>query len=209
MSHQRNFFQQLYLLILIGMVTACSGIVEVVPFSSSPLPFPTSLPASTSAPTELPPATKDNLPFHIVAETIKLDAPVTEMGWSAKEEWGKSVIEWDIPFSEAGWHRNSARLGEKGNIVISGHNNSMGGRVFANLEQLAVGDKITLWDKHDHFFVYQVSEKNIVRALWASPETEKYLQTVMESTDTAQLTLITCWPSWSNTHRLVVIAKPF
>jgi sortase A len=148
------------------------------------------------------------IPARIVAQSINLDAPVVEMGWQTKERWGQVISEWDVPEDEAAWHRNSAVPGEGGNVVISGHNNSLGGRVFANLEELTVGDQITLWNDEDASFLYQVREKKLVRVLGASQESQEVLQMVIEPTSDEQLTLITCWPNWTNTHRLIIIAAP-
>jgi sortase A len=148
------------------------------------------------------------VPTRIVAQAINLDAPVAEMGWQTKEQWGQVVSEWDVPDNEAAWHRNSAVPGEGSNVVISGHNNSLGGRVFASLEELTVGDQITLWNGNGVSFVYQVREKKLIRALGASKEAQELLQLVVEPTSDEQLTLITCWPNWTNTHRLIVIADP-
>ncbi|MBN1218546.1 MAG: sortase [Anaerolineae bacterium] len=147
-------------------------------------------------------------PARIIAETINLDAPVVSMGWHVEEKWGQVVAEWDVPDSEAAWHANSARPGEGSNVVISGHNNSLGGRVFANLEELTVGDQVTLWNDRGNPFVYQVRERKLIRALGASPDTQELLQMAIEPTANERLTLITCWPSWSNTHRLIIIADP-
>ncbi len=113
-----------------------------------------------------------------------------------------------MPDNEAAWHRNSAVPGGGSNVVISGHNNSLGGRVFAGLEELTVGDQVTLWNGDGGSFVYQVREKKMVRALGASAETLAFLESVIEPTSHEQLTLITCWPNWTNTHRLIIIADP-
>ncbi|MBN1994125.1 MAG: sortase [Anaerolineae bacterium] len=172
------------------------------------IPRPVSV-ASTSSPAELTTlASGSRVPARIVVEKIDLDAPVVEMGWRLQERWGKLISEWDVPDQEAAWHRNSALPGEGGNVVISGHNNSMGGRVFADLEKLEPGDEIILWTSQGDSFVYQVDEKRLVRALGASQEAQEFLQAVMEPTSYEQLTLITCWPNWTNTHRLIIIANP-
>jgi len=130
------------------------------------------------------------------------------MGWRVVEQWGQPVSQWEMPEEAAGWHRNSARPGEGSNVVISGHNASTGGQVFADLEELQVGDKITLWTDNQHNFDYQVVEKNIIRTFAISDEADQYLKNVANPTNQEQLTLITCWPRWSNTHRLIVIAQP-
>ena len=149
------------------------------------------------------------MPTRIMVEKIALDAPIVEMGWRPKEQWGGQVVsEWDVPEHEAAWHRNSGRPGEGSNVVISGHNNSMGGRVFASLEELTLGDQVTLWNDQGTSFIYQVREKQLIRTLGASQEARERLQMVIEPTPNEQLILITCWPSWTNTHRLIIIADP-
>jgi sortase A len=130
------------------------------------------------------------------------------MGWRVAESWGNISSEWETPEHEAGWHRNSARPGEGGNIVISGHNNSIGVGVFGALEQLAAGDPIILHAGADAVYLYRVKETHIVRAFAPTQETVDFLTAAIAPTPHEQLTLITCWPSWSNTHRLVVIAEP-
>ncbi len=190
---------------LLFLVAACNNaFIEFVP-------APTLTPVSVAAIADTsiqPPVLAGNTPTRIVAAAIALDAPIEEMGWDVIERNGEFVSEWDMPHNEAAWHQNSARLGGGDNIVISGHNESSGGQVFAEIEELQVGDEITLWNDKNETFVYQVIEKNIIRTLAASTEAQSYLRTMTESTSTEQLTLITCWPRWSNTHRLIVIAEP-
>lgn len=148
------------------------------------------------------------VPVRIVAEAINLDGPVVEMGWDAEQRGEQRFSVWHVPDTEAGWHSNSAHPGTESNVVISGHNNSLGGRIFADLENLQPGDTVTLWTDRDESFTYQIAETRLVRALLPSEETMAYLYEVMQPTPHEQLTLITCWPSWSNTHRLVLIATP-
>ncbi len=155
-----------------------------------------------------PPVNIDTIPTRIQAPAIELDAPVVAMGWNVTEQWGEVVVEWDVPEKQAGWHRNSGAPGSGSNIVISGHNNSMGGRIFANLEGLGVGDSVTVRNLQGDSFTYRVFDKKLVRTFGASAEALDFLESVMKPTPTEQLTLITCWPSWSNTHRLVIMAAP-
>jgi sortase (surface protein transpeptidase) len=30
----------------------------------------------------------------------------------------------------------------------------------------------------------------------------------LQPSDDERLTLVTCWPQWSNTHRLIIVARP-
>ena len=185
-------------------VSACAGLIkiELVP---TPTPIP---PRPSPAPTSVESTQPGGQPVRIISETIELDAPVVEMSWRVEEQWGQVVSEWVVPENEAGWHGNSAQPGEGSNVVISGHNNSSGGRVFRNLEELEVGNRVRLVSGDGEFYEYQVSEKEIVRAFGASPETLNYLHQIMQPTETERLTLISCWPSWTNTHRLIIVATP-
>jgi len=191
------------LVVFLLAVSACGSIIEVVPNTPTPgPPTPISQVATEGSIKAV------GYPTRIQAPIIGLDAPVVEMGWHVVEEAGQEVSEWDMPDNEAGWHRNTARPGEGSNVVISGHNASAGGQIFAELDELQVGDEITLWNDSNESFVYQVTEKTIVRTFAISDEADAYLRTVTEPTPQEQLTLISCWPSWTNTHRLIVIAQP-
>lgn len=183
--------------------TGCGDIVRIVPIQ-------TPTPAVTATPVVIPPpsAVIAGTPNQIIAPLIDLEAPVVEMGWRTVGEEGQLVSEWEMPDNEAAWHRNSARPGEGSNVVISGHNESTGGKVFARLDELQLGNEIVLKNDQGASFTYQVIEKNIVRTFAISTEADEYLRSVTEPTSEEQLTLITCWPSWSNTHRLVIIAVP-
>jgi LPXTG-site transpeptidase (sortase) family protein len=152
--------------------------------------------------------TVNKIPARITAESIELDAAVVAMGWEATEQYGSVVVEWQMPEEEAAWHQNSGAPGGGSNIVISGHNNSAGGRVFANVENLDIGDQITLRNMQGDMFHYEVKDKKLVRTLGASQQTLDFLEAVIKPTPSEQLTLITCWPSWSNTHRVIITAIP-
>jgi sortase A len=153
-------------------------------------------------------ATNRGIPVRIQDDVSGLDAPIVEMSWRLEQRGDELVSEWLVPDNESGWHRNSARPGEGSNIVISGHNSSSGGQVFGHLDDLAPGSRLTIWTDTGDAFDYQVTDKQIVRVFGATQETLAYLQQVIQPTDTERLTLITCWPSWTNTHRLIVIAEP-
>lgn len=194
-----KFTSRLTLILFLGLLLACR--IVAVDRPQAPQTPPPSLARVSSL-------VGSGIPTRIVAGTIALDAPVVQMDWQPQVEWGQVVSEWNVPDNEAAWHRNSAIPGDGGNIVISGHNDSLGGRVFARLEDLSVGDRITLWNDRNVSFVYEVREKRFIRVLGASTETLARLETTMEPTPAEQLTLITCWPNWTNTHRLIIIASP-
>jgi sortase A len=183
-------------------ISGCGGIIQIVPVSQL---TPVAMEDLSVSPV---PATLASTPARIVAETIGLDSPVVEMGWQVVERWGEQVSEWDMPDEGAAWHRNSAQPGQGSNVVISGHNASTGGQVFAEIEALQIGDEIILWTANQEPFNYQVTEKTIVRTFASSNQADDYLRAVTDPTIQERLTLITCWPRWTNTHRLIVIAEP-
>lgn len=181
-------------------LSACSGIIKI-----ERLPTPTPLPPP---PVTTPVAATSDIPERLMIDKISLDAPVVEMGWTVQGEGVQAASVWNVPDDEAGWHLNSAAPGQGSNVVISGHNNSTGGHVFGDLEDLDVGDEISLRTSDGQTHRYQISETRIVRAFGASAETLAYLREIMQPTPNERLTLITCWPSWTNTHRLIVMANP-
>ncbi|MCB0193917.1 MAG: sortase [Anaerolineae bacterium] len=187
---------------LLVFLSACGDIIRVVPADT-----PTPAIENSTASEDIVGQENIGIPSRIVAEAIQLDAPVIEMGWQMVQQGDQIISEWDMPDNEAAWHSNSALPGQGSNVIISGHNASTGGHVFAELDELQVGDEITLENTQAETLLYRVVEKTIVRSLAASEEGRQYLLDVSQPTPQEQLTLITCWPGWSNTHRLIVIAE--
>jgi len=123
-------------------------------------------------------------PSRIVIPAIGVDAPVVEGdGW---EELKMGV----------GHRVGSANPGERGNMVISGHNDVYG-EIFRHLEDLNIGDEIFVY-AGDTPHRYLVVAKMVVDPGEVS---------LLESTPNATLTLITCHPYMIDTHRLVAIAE--
>ena len=126
------------------------------------------------------------------------------------EEDGQTyeLVQWEAPDEKAaGWHSNSAPLGEIGNTVLNGHHNVYG-KVFGSLVYLQEGDFIQVYGSDDKWYTYVVANKMVV------PERDVPLQQRMENaawilpSDDERLTLITCWPQQTNTHRLIIVASP-
>jgi len=144
----------------------------------------------------------------IVAPAINLDVPVVPVGWTLVEKQGQIQSVWDTASYAAGHHINSALPGQGGNIVLSGHNN-IEGEVFRYVVDLEVGDRVSLVTEDGRRFVYRVVEKNILPETGASAEQRAAnAQYIEPNYDEERLTLVTCWPYWSNTHRVIVIATP-
>lgn len=151
-----------------------------------------------------PPGDATVLPDRLVLPTIHVDVPVVELGWSTTQKEGQVFSEWDVAAYAAGWHKNSAKLGEGGNMVMSGHNNILGS-VFRELDQLKRGDEITVWSGSASF-AYQVDKVMIVPEKYASAEQRKEnVQWIGPFADN-RLTLVSCWPRDDNTHRIIVVA---
>lgn len=114
---------------------------------------------------------------------------------------------WDVPDEfAAGWLPTSAIPGDGGNIVLGGHHNVYG-EVFGRLIELKAGDTIRVY-VGKRVYIYRVSltmllaerdqpiEVRLSNSQWIAPSADE------------RLTLVTCWPAWSNTHRLIVVALP-
>jgi LPXTG-site transpeptidase (sortase) family protein len=175
-------------------------------------------PGSTesSVPTSVVPRTAgDMVPFGAIGEIridrIDLEAPIVEVSWHLAEIDGQMVAEWDTHPSAVGHHRGSGALGGAGNCVLSGHSRAVdaGGAagVFQRLEELRSGDRILLVDTSGGEYAYVVQETTRVAELGAPLEQRRAHAAYMAPSQEARLTLITCWPDWAYTHRLIVIAR--
>lgn len=181
--------------------TAPTSAALVVPAEKPARPTPM---RPTPTPT-LQPATAP--PERIVIPAIGLDAPVVEMGWVVKTNAeGQRYSEWVVPDFAAGWHKNSALPGRGGNVVLSGHHN-IAGEVFRDLVNTNPGDEVTLYVDGTPY-TYIITEKYIVQEKGASYEQRLKNAAFIKPTPDERLTLVTCWPYESNTHRLIVIARP-
>lgn len=135
----------------------------------------------------------------IASPNIKLDCKVYEV-YAVNGAW-------EVADYAAGHNYNSANPGEGGNIVLAGHNNWRG-EVFRYLEFLKQGDEIDVWTLNGKEYKYQVQSIVKLKEAGASLAERISHGHVMDPTPYEQLTLITCWPYTTYTHRLVVTAKP-
>jgi sortase A len=171
-------------------------------------PTPEATPLPTLTPTPLPTLDPTSLmPGRLVIPAIGLDAPVVEVGWDAKEVDGQMVSSWIVPdFFAAGWHKTSALPGHSGNVVLNGHHN-IHGEVFRDLEDLEPGNEIIVYTG-EAVHHYGVVARHILEEKGQSVEVRTQNAQWVMPTEHEQLTLVTCWPYTSNTHRLVVVALP-
>jgi sortase A len=190
-------------------------------------PSPTTTSAAGVAPVPTYAAVSASTPVRLVVDLPgrKLAAPVVEMGWKVIQTADGPRSDWVIPKNEAGHHMNSAMLGEPGNLVISGHNNIYGQvfrpislawdddtRIkvdnFTDESRVLDGRSIQLFDASGKQFNYTVTGFYRLKDTGVSLQQRIANARYMQPTDETQVTLITCWPPSSNTHRLVLIAKP-
>jgi sortase A len=163
--------------------------VNVLPASSSPPGQVSSIPApyrdlvQPLAPVPIP-TPGPQAATRIVIPAIKVDAPVVEGD------------DWEQLKKGVGHHISSANPGERGNCVLSGHNDVFG-EVFRRLEDLELEDEVIVYTGVQPYR-YVVKTKRIVEPIDVS---------VMYPTTKPALTLITCHPYLVDTHRLVVVAE--
>jgi len=151
---------------------------------SEPAPIPAHLQGLVAVITPLPvPTAGPEHPQRIVIPAINVDAPVVQGD------------DWESLKKGAGHHIGSANPGERGNVVISAHNDIYG-EIFRDLYKLNVGDEIAVHTQ-TQVYHYVVEQTRIIEPTEVS---------VMAPTSTPVLTLITCYPYGIDTHRVVVIA---
>lgn len=152
---------------------------------SQPLPVPAHLQKLVAEITPLPPPTPGpEHPQRIVIPSIGVDAPVV------------AGDDWEALKKGAGHHIGSANPGERGNCVISAHNDIYG-EIFRRLPEMRVGDEIFVHTR-TQIYRYVVRQTRIIEPTEVS---------VMAPTSSPVLTLISCYPYRVNTHRIVVIAS--
>ena len=161
-------------LVLILVSLICFGVIFFLKLSPAPPPEPLKEPPEAS------------FPIQILIPKVKINLPVSP----AKAE-GEN---WEISQTGASYLLGSGIPGQKGNVVIFGHNkNSLLGPV----RWLVPGDQIKLINQKNEEFIYKVIEKKTVSS--------KQIDILTPSGD-ARLTLYTC-SGFLDKERLVLVAK--
>jgi LPXTG-site transpeptidase (sortase) family protein len=141
-------------------------------------------------------------PKRLVIPSIGVDANVEYVGLTPDGAM-------DVPKNPAqvAWYKNGPKPGDRGNALIAGHVD-WGGKVqvFYPLKQLKQGDAVTVVADDGHKYDYVVQWSKWYDAQ-SSPAPE-----VFRSTDTPELTLITCGGEFDHVtkqylSRLVVRAE--
>lgn len=172
--------------------TPTSAIQAVLPGAHTPLDF-SGEPASDEIPAHLrglvEPVTPLPVPTPGPEQAVRIQIPAIDVD--------APVVEGDDPESlrrGAGHHIGSANPGERGNCIISAHNDVFG-QIFRDLPDLSLGDEIFVHSA-SQVYRYVVTQRRIIEPTEVS---------VMEDTASPVLTLISCYPYGINTHRIVVI----
>jgi LPXTG-site transpeptidase (sortase) family protein len=153
------------------------------------------------------PARPPAIPDRIVIPQIGLDAPIvlSPIEWVKIE--GITYEQWEAPKTfAAGWQEGSANPGQAGNFVLIGHHN-IDGKVFGHLIDLKEGDVIAIFSG-ERLFGYYVSKVILLEEREASLTQRQENAMWIRPTADERLTLVTCWPPESNTHRLIIVAQP-
>ncbi len=163
--------------------------VSILPGSSSPPVVGEDVPEAyrnlvRPMPSMQVPTPGPQQPTRIVIPSIGVDAAVVR---------GDS---WEDLKKGAGHHIGSVNPGERGNMIISAHNDVFG-EIFRRLEDTELEDKITVYTQAQSF-EYKIKAKRVVEPSDVS---------VMGTASRPILTLITCYPYLIDTHRLIVIAE--
>jgi LPXTG-site transpeptidase (sortase) family protein len=104
----------------------------------------------------------------------------------------------------AAWDATSAEPGFPGNTVLTGHHNVYG-RVFGRLTDLNYGDEIALWSPLG-VFSYYVTDIVILEERGQPFSVRLEHTSWIQPTEDVRVTLVTCWPMATNSHRLIVVA---
>jgi sortase A len=123
-------------------------------------------------------------PTRVVIPAIDVDALVVEGDGEEQLKLG------------VGHHLNTANPGERGNMVLSAHNDIYG-EIFRYLPKLELGDEVIVY-AGEQPYRYVVTAKQIIE------ETEVH---VLAPTTRPVATLISCYPYMVDTHRIVVVAE--
>lgn len=132
------------------------------------------------------PKLKKNIVGIIEIDKINLKLPVLN---------GTSMANLDVG---SGLLKGTAMPGAYGNSAIAAHRSRAYGKMFNRLDEIGVGDVVTVRDKNQTY-QYKVYETLVVKP--------NDLSVLKGSANEKTLTLITCTPVDTGTHRLIVKAK--
>lgn len=125
---------------------------------------------------------EDELIGILSIEKIDLECPI-------KESTSKNTLK-----TALGHDTSSVYPGDTGNFVLAGHRSYTYGTFFNRLNEIEIGDKIEVITQEKRF-IYSVNDIFVVEPDDIS---------VVANTPDATITLITCTPIYTATHRLII-----
>jgi sortase A len=134
-------------------------------------------------------------PDRLQIPSIGLDTKVVPIGTKTAPQ---GHFLWETAAFAVGYHKGTALPGDVGNVVLSGHISSPHeGNIFTRLPKVEPGDGIIV-STAERQFLYVVTETKVV-----TPDAVE----VLDPTDEAIVTMLTCVPDGIYSHRLVVRAE--
>lgn len=154
---------------------------------------PTTAPAPTTP--AVVPAEQQNLPSFDNGDPVaRLTIPRLDLEWTVVSGVTRNDLK-----EGPGHFRDTPLPGQLGNSAIAGHRTTSGAP-FGNLDVLSPGDDVEVLMPNGYRYVYVVTGSEVV--------TPDDYRVISRSEDgTATLTLVTCTPKWSSTHRLIVYSE--
>ena len=120
-----------------------------------------------------------------------IEIPSIDIRYPVMEGTGADVLNAGI-----GHIPETAGIGESGNCVLCGHNGSRYGTFFTPLNQISIGDDVTIIDKNGQTHIYEVTGTEVVNS---------YDNSIKTQGEEKELTLFTC--SQKGTMHFVVICR--
>jgi LPXTG-site transpeptidase (sortase) family protein len=165
------------------------------------------IPITGSENLEAESATETWLPEYLTIPDIGLNVTIVDADYEEVEVRDEMFHQWLAPDARTvGWQPSSASLGVEGNTVLIGHHNIYG-EVFKDLEKLEVGDRVWIYSGN-RAYEYAIRLKFILPEKYESVETRLENARWIQPTQDERLTLVTCWPYETNTHRMILVAEP-
>lgn len=119
-----------------------------------------------------------------------LDIPKIDIKVAIQEGTDEETLKYAV-----GHFEDTALPGQVGNFAVAGHRAYTYNKFFSNLDQLQIGDTIQTLTKEDTY-TYKVTSSEVVL-----PEQVEVLE---NEENKSTITLITCTPKYTGTHRLVL-----
>lgn len=147
-----------------------------------------------------------SLPIRIEIPVLGIESQVVAVGWHTENISESHKVLWHTPGEAAGFLVSSSAPGQGGNAVFYGHHN-IHGNVFRGLDKLLAGDAVRVVNSIS-VLEYKVESVELFPERDVSAAEKLAHLDFFASTSREQLTILTCWPFETNTHRVVVVARP-